>query len=105
MYAEFCKAFRQKYWSESIQYVVRNEIKHGRHDPKKGMSPMAYFLNKVCIPRHLEPPIPEETLCTKLSYHFDENIRRARLWSQIKTFSDMETLLSDYENENYYRRK
>ena len=67
-------------------------------------SPTAYFLGKVCIARHLEPRIPEECLVTKISYHFEEGITRARQCGQVKTIGAMEALLESYEREDYYRR-
>ena len=64
----------------------------------------AYFLGKVCLAKHLEPAIPEECLVNKLSYHYDEDIIRARRGSQIKTVQGMTELLESYENEEYYRQ-
>ena len=64
----------------------------------------AYFLGKVCLARNLEPKIPEESLVTKLAFHYEEGVSRARLGSQIKTIQSMAALLEDYERERYYRR-
>ncbi|KAI0243814.1 hypothetical protein L0F63_007376 [Massospora cicadina] len=64
----------------------------------------AYFLGKVCMAKHLEPAIPEECLINKLSYHYDEEVIRARRGSQIKTIQAMTELLENYENEEYYRQ-
>ena len=58
----------------------------------------------MCLARNLEPKIPEECLVTKLSYHYEEEIARARLSGQIKTIQAMAALLENYEHENYYRR-
>ena len=55
----------------------------------------------MCLARNLEP---EECLVTKLSYHYEEGIARARLCGQIKTIQAMAALLENYEHENYYRR-
>lgn len=104
-YTEFTNMFRQKYWSPSIQHVVRDRIENGNYDPNGGMTPTNYFLNKVISAKHLEPTIPEECLCIKLSYHFEDSIRRARLSAQIKTTSDMELLLAEYENDTFYRKR
>ena len=52
---------------------------------------------------HLEPKIPEECLVTKLTYHFEERIVRARQYGQVKTIGGMEALLESYEQEAYYR--
>ena len=59
---------------------------------------------KVYLAKNLEPKIPEECLVTKLSYHYEEGIARARLCGQIKTIQSMAALLENYEHENYYRR-
>lgn len=84
--------------------MVRNYPKHrkddicnGHYDPKGWQN-----LGKVCLARNLEPRIPEECLVTKLSYHLSEDTVRARLCSQIRTIQDMEQLLGNYEQENYY---
>ena len=100
-YEEFKQLFKAKYWSESTQNIVRDNLCNGNYDPARG-TPTAYFLGKVCLGRNLEPKIPEECLVSKLAYHFEEGIIRARLCGQIKTIQGMATLLESYENENYY---
>lgn len=104
-YEQFKSVFKNKYWSEAVQHQVRTDIESGRYDPNRGMTPTSYFWSKISVARYLEPPIQEEILCTKLCFHFDENIRRARLSAQVKTIAVMENLLSDYENEEYYRKR
>lgn len=104
-YEQFVSSFTNKYWSEAKQHQVRNDLEHGKYDINRGMSPTTYFWNKVSIAKHLVPAIPEEVLCTKIAYHFEENIRRARLCAQIRDLQTMENLLADYEHENHYRRK
>ena len=103
-YSEFKQAFKTKYWSESIQKIVRDNLCNGKYNPTRGQTPMAYFLGKVCITRYLEPWILEESLVTKLSYHFEEGIVHARLCGQVKTIGGKEALLENYEQEDYYRR-
>lgn len=103
-YEEFKGNFKAKYWSESTQNIVRDNLCNGRYNPNRGQTPTAYFLGKICLARNLEPKIPEECLVTKLAYHYDEGISRARLYGQIKTIQAMETLLENYEHESYYRR-
>ena len=95
--------FQEKYWSESFQNIIRDDICHGRFDSTRGQAPTAYFLGKICLARNLEPKIPEECLVTKLAYHFEEGISQARLCGQVKTIGAMETLLGNYEQEGYYR--
>ena len=103
-YEEFKKAFRSKYWSDSVQNMIRENITNGRFNINQEQSPTTYFLGKVCLARHLEPRIPEECLVNKLSYHFEEEIVRARRSGQVKTVGAMETLLASYEMEDYYQR-
>lgn len=103
-YEGFIQMFKSKYWSESIQNIIRDNLCHGRYEPNRGQSPTAYFLGKVCVARNLDPRIPEECLVTKLSYHFEEGIIRARLCGQVKSINAMEALLASYELEEYYKR-
>ena len=103
-YPEFKQVFKTKYWSESIQNIIQDNLCNGKYYPTRGQSPTAYCLGKVCLARHLEPRIPEECLVTKLSYHFEEGIVRARLCVQMKTIGAMEALLESYEQEDYYKR-
>lgn len=98
---DFKQLFKAKYWSESTQNIVRDNLWNGKY-PARGI-PTAYFLGKVCLVRNLEPKIPEECLVSKLAYHFEEGIIRARLCGQIKTIQGMANLLESYETENYYR--
>ena len=49
--------------------------------------------------RNLEPAIPEESLVTKLAYHFSQGVSQGRLNSQIKTIQGMCTLLESHERE------
>ena len=48
-FIEFKDQFKNKYWSEATQHVVRNNISNGRYDPYLGQSPTAYFLGKVSV--------------------------------------------------------
>ena len=66
-YQNFKNLFKAKYWSESKQNIVRDNMCNGKYDPNRGQTPTAYFLGKVCLARNLEPKIPKECLVTKLS--------------------------------------
>ena len=65
-YQQFKNRFKAKYWSESTQNIVRDNICHGRYDANRGTTPTTYFLGKVCLARHLEPRIPEPVSYTHL---------------------------------------
>ena len=103
-YAEFKELFKCKYWSESTQNMVRDKTCYGRYEASRGSTLTAYFLGKVCLARNLEPRIPEESLVTKLAFHYEGGIARARLSGQVKTIQQMAALLEGYEHEGYYRR-
>ena len=68
---EFKTQFRAKYWSESTQNMVRNDLSNGRYEAHTGQSPTSYFIGKVCMARNLEPRIPEECLVTVSYTHLD----------------------------------
>ena len=85
-YEQFKSLFKAKYWSETTQNLIRDNIFHGRYKPQVGSSMTAYFLGKVCMAKHLEPAIPEECLINKLSYHYDEEVIRARTVSYTHLF-------------------
>ena len=74
IYEDFKTLFKAKYWSESTQNIVRDDICNGKYNASRGTTPTAYFLGKVCLARNLEPKIPEECMVTKLSYHYEEGI-------------------------------
>ena len=101
---EFKTLFREKYWSESTQNVVRNNISNGRYEPQAGHTLTSYFLGKVCLARNLEPKIPEESLVIQLGYHYEDAIQRARRQGQIKTIQGMANLLEDHENDSQYKK-
>ena len=82
----------------NTQNIVRDNICYGRYDASRGTTPTAYFLGKVCLARNLEPKIPEESLVTKLAYHYEEGIARAQLVRQVKTVQSMAALLENYEH-------
>ena len=103
-YAEFKELFKAKYWSESTQNIVRDNICYERYESNRGTTLIAYFLGKVCLARNVEPRIPEESLVTKLLFHYEGSIARARLSGQVKTIQAMAALLDGYEHEGYYRR-
>ena len=42
-YAQFKKLFKEKYWSEAIQNIIRDNICQGRYDVNRGTSPTTYF--------------------------------------------------------------
>ena len=68
-YEEFKQTFRIKYWSESVQNIIRDNLCHGRYNATHYQSPTAYFLGKVCVACNLEPKIPEECLISKMAHH------------------------------------
>ena len=103
-YEGFKQLFKLKYWSESVQNIVRDNLCNGRYGSTRGETPAAYFLGKICIARYLEPKIADECLVTKIAYHYEEGIVHARLSGQVKTIGGMEALLESYEQEAYYRR-
>ena len=70
-YQQFKNLFKAKYWSETTQNLIRDNICHGRYNAHVGNTMTAYFLGKVCLAKHLEPTIPEECLVNKL-YHYDD---------------------------------
>ena len=84
-YAAFKAAFKMKYWSESTQNIIRDNISNSKYDHNTGQSMTAYFLGKICLARNLEAAIPEECLVTKQAYHFNEGVSQGRLNGQIKT--------------------
>ena len=47
-YAAFKAAFKTKYWSESTQNIVQDNISNGKYDYSNGLSMTAYFLCKIC---------------------------------------------------------
>ena len=103
-FQDFKTQFKMKYWLESTQNMVRNNLSNDRYEAYIGQSPTSYFLGKVCMAWNLEPRIPEECLVTQLSYHYEDGITKARLYAQIKTIQDMANLLESYEHEGQYRR-
>ena len=103
-YAAFKTGFKTKYWSESTQNIVRDNISNGKYDYNNGLSMTAYFLGKICLARNLEPVIPEECLVTKLAYHFHEEDSQARLTGQIKTIQAMSAPVS-YTHLDVYKRQ
>ena len=68
-YAAFKVAFKLKYWSESTQNIIRDDITNGRYDPNGRQSMTTYFLGKICLARNLEPAIPEAVSYTHLDVY------------------------------------
>ncbi|MGP1934030.1 MAG: hypothetical protein ACTS8P_06510, partial [Arsenophonus sp. NC-XBC3-MAG3] len=42
-FKEFQLQFRNKYWSEALQHIVRDDICYGKFNDKLGMKPTTYF--------------------------------------------------------------
>ena len=64
------------------------------------------FVGKICMARNLEPRIPEECLVIQLSYHYDDAIQKAHMYSQVKTIQDMASLLAvSYTHLDVYKRQ
>ena len=80
-YTKFKQIFKNKFWSESIQNIIRDNLYNGRYDSTRGQTLTAYILGKVCVARHQEPRIQEECLVTKISYHFEEGITCQTVWT------------------------
>ena len=54
-YDAFKIAFKQKYWSETTQNIIRDDITNGKFDLNGRQSTTTYFLGKICLARNLEP--------------------------------------------------
>ena len=65
-FTEFQKLFKSKYWSETTQNIVRDNLCNGKYEPAHGQALSLYFLGA----RNLEPRIPEECLVTRLAHHY-----------------------------------
>ena len=48
-YAAFKVAFKMKYWSESTQNIIRDDISNGRYDPNGGQSMTCLLYTSRCV--------------------------------------------------------
>lgn len=97
--------FRERYWSERSQSLVRESLDSGRYEPNKKLSPSAYFLLRINTLKYLQPPINEGILITKMGFHFGDQVRLAIKYQGINTIDRMAKYLVDTEDETLYRNR
>nr|XP_029715247.1 uncharacterized protein LOC115258914 [Aedes albopictus] len=73
-YGKFQQYFREQYWGQRAQRLVRDELMHGAYDFRSGLKMTEYFLTLVTKARYLDQAPPERDLVIQLSKHFPRNV-------------------------------
>ncbi|KAJ8985437.1 hypothetical protein NQ317_017069 [Molorchus minor] len=74
-FEQFKDLFIGKYWCESYQSRIRENLFNGRFNEDYGYSMENYILKKFSYIKFLDPPMPENEVVRYLARHFESNIR------------------------------
>lgn len=99
-FTDFSELFTTKYWSDEIQWGIRQRMDTEQYLPSGKLNRTDYFIDRAVILQAMIPSIPEPDIVRTLSRHFGERIRNAVRVQNIKTIQEMEELLNREDTED-----
>lgn len=96
---DFRELFVRKFWDETRQEGVRNDLEFGRFDFNNPQRTMVQYMEmKMLEARHLTPVIPTTQMIRKISRHYGREVQLATITRGIRNVTEFSLLLSEYEN-------
>ena len=93
----FREKFIKKYWNENVCFQISSELQFGRHIPNSNLSRVEYAIKMINNAKDLIPPSSENEIVSRLSRHFNDDIRTAIIIRNIKTFENLIELLDAFD--------
>ena len=78
-------------------FQISSDLKLGRHIPNSNLSKVEYAIKMINNAKDLIPPPSENEIVSKLSRHFQDDIRTAIIIRNIKTYENFIELLDDFD--------
>lgn len=95
-FAQFKEVFMRKYWSDTHQEAVRDQLEYGRFHSNGKRNMVEYMEHQLLKSRQLIPVISDQHLIKKLARHYDREIQIAVVTRGVRSISEFGTLLLEY---------
>ena len=82
----FREKFIKKYWNENVCFQISSELQFGRFIPNNNLSRAEYAIKMINNAKDLIPPPSENEIVSKLSRHYNDDVRTAIIIRNVKTF-------------------
>ena len=99
-FQEFEEIFVEKYWGDTQQERIRDQLEYGRFNPNGSLSMIQYMERFVLQCRQLIPILSDRHLIKKLARHYNREIQIAVITRGITTINSFELLLHEYMGIN-----
>ena len=93
----FWEKFIKKYWNENVCFQISSELQFGRFIPNDNLSRDEYAIKMINNAKDLIPPPSDNEIVSKLSRHFNDDIRTAIIIRNVKTFEHLIELLDAFD--------
>lgn len=97
--------FIARYWSDDIQYHIRDQLSMGYYDSSSNMSMVDYITRMSNDARDLLPPYSDRDIIRLLSRHFTEEIKNTILSRKYETTDELINYFSSIENVGTVNKK
>ena len=93
----FRDKFIKKFWNENVCFQISSELQFGRYIPNNNLSRAEYAIKMINNAKDLIPPPSENEIVSKLSRHFNDDIRTAIIIRNVRTFENLIELLDAFD--------
>ena len=93
----FGEKFIKKYWNENVCFQISSELQFGKYIPYSIRSRAEYAIKTINNAKDLIPPPSEAEIVTKLSRHYNDDIRTAMIIRNLKTYDNLIELLDAFD--------
>ena len=97
-FEDFEVAFRNKYWSEEDQEILRSKIMGSGNFGRMNNHLTIYVMNIYNEAKYLEPPLPFRSFVRHVSKHLPREVQITLMTKEITNISELENMLDVLQN-------
>ena len=97
-YEDFEVAFRNKYWSEEDQEILRSKIMGNGNFCRMNNHLTIYVMNIYNEAKYLEPPLPFRSFVRHVSKHLPREVQITLMTKEITNINELENMLDVLQN-------
>jgi len=103
-YEEMKSLFLQRFWNESIQMRVRQQMYMGKYDPGKRKTATEYVLELSRLAKSLDSPMTDKEFIACISRHFDAETALMIRPGVIRTLPELVEYLTHVDTMKHYEK-
>ena len=97
-YGNFETAFRNKYWSEEEQEILRSRIMGTGNFGGHSNNITVYVMKLFNEAKYLEPPLPFQSFVRHISKHLPREVQITLMTREVSNINDLESMLDVFQN-------